>query len=135
MALWVLEAGSVHMMGLPWHRPDTATPRQPLRPMGPSTSPMHLPRGRALGKPGWEGRAPLSPAIPRPLSSGWRGDSSGIPKPYWVKKPLGKGGPVVRMFVRPPATWEERTCWKPTVQEPVTLDTDKQTQASLVTWT
>lgn len=110
-ALGVLGAGSVHMMGLPWHRPDTATPRWPLGPMGPSTSPMHLPRGWALSKPGWEGSATLSPAIPRPLSSGWRGDSSGIPKACWVKKPLGKGSPVVRMFMWLPATWEERTCW------------------------
>lgn len=39
MALGVLGAGSVHMMGLPWHRLDIATPRWPLRPMGPSTNP------------------------------------------------------------------------------------------------
>lgn len=39
---------------------------------------------------------------------------------------------MVRMFMWPPATWEDKTCWKPTVREPVTLDTDKQIQASLV---
>lgn len=87
---------------------------------------MHLPRGWALSKPEWEGSATLSPGIPRPLSS------SGIPKACWVKKPLGKGGPMVRMFMWPPATWEDKTCWKPTVREPVTLETDKQMQASLV---